>query len=161
MRRADARRVAVSDTYIWIPSARQRFAGQCRAYPELSALVGSTVPDLRGLFLRGYGSQSYAQNNGSTVGVTSTLHTSGQLGQVQGDATRKITGQVSNVGAVYGHSSSGAMRSTTQFGYANDYDGSKDDPGILIQIDSDRIVPTSTEDRPVNMAVRYLMRALP
>ena len=119
------------------------------------------MPDLRGLFLRGYGSQSYAQNNGSTVGVTSTLYTSGQLGQVQGDATRKITGQVSNIGAVYGHSSSGAMRSTTQFGYANDYDGSKDDPGILIQIDSDRIVPTSTEDRPVNMAVRYLMRALP
>lgn len=34
------------------------------AYPELSALIGPQVPDLRGLFLRGYGSQVYAQDNG-------------------------------------------------------------------------------------------------
>ena len=128
-------------------------------YPELFALVGPNVPDLRGLFLRGYGSQSYAQNNGSMVGVTATLHSSGQLGQVQGDATRQIYGQVTNVGAVSGHSSSGAMYSKTQFGYANDYNGSKDDPGIILQIDSERITPTAAENRPVNQAVRYLMRA--
>lgn len=32
--------------------------------------------------------QAYAQNNGST----STIYSSGQLGQVQGDAARSITG---------------------------------------------------------------------
>ena len=130
-------------------------------YPELFAVVGGQVPDLRGLFLRGYGSQFYAQNNGSMVGVTATLHSSGQLGQVQGDATRQILGQVTNVGAVSGHSSSGAMYSKTQFGYANDYNGSKDDPGIILQIDSERITPTAAENRPVNTAVRFLVRARP
>ena len=44
------------------------------SYPELFALMGGQVPDLRGLFLRGYGAQSHAQNNGSTVGKR-PLHT--------------------------------------------------------------------------------------
>lgn len=57
--------------------------------------MGGNVPDYRGLFLRGRGSQVYAQDNGTTVGVTETLHASGQLGQVQGDATRGIEGSIS------------------------------------------------------------------
>ena len=153
--------MTVPAPYIWILSVRQRIAGQRGAYPELFAVLGGQVPDLRGLFLRGYGSQVHSQNNGSTVGVTATLHSSGQLGLVQGDATRQIFGQVTNVGAVSGHSSSGAMYSKTQFGYANDYNGSKDDPGIILQIDSERITPTATENRPVNTAVRFLVRARP
>ena len=60
-------------------------------YPELFAVLGGQVPDLRGMFLRGYGSQAHAQNNGSTVGITTTTHSSGALGQVQGDALRPIT----------------------------------------------------------------------
>ena len=55
--------------------------------------MGPTVPDLQGLFLRGYGSQTYAQVNGTAVGLTSTMHTSGPLGQEQGDAARNIYGQ--------------------------------------------------------------------
>ena len=43
--------------------------------------MGANVPDVRGLFLRGYGSQTHAQNNGSTVGITSTTHSSGALGK--------------------------------------------------------------------------------
>ena len=77
----------------------QYFINQCPAtfcqprgaYPELFALLGGQVPDLRGLFLRGYGSQVHSQNNGSTVGITSTTHSSGALGQVQGDALRPVT----------------------------------------------------------------------
>lgn len=77
-------------SYNWLECNGQNF--DPTVYPELFAIVGPTVPDLRGLFLRGYGSQAYAQNNGTTVGVTSTLHSSGQLGQVQGDATRRVAG---------------------------------------------------------------------
>lgn len=39
---------------------RQRVAGQRGAYPELFAVVGGQVPDLRGLFLRGFGGKSAA-----------------------------------------------------------------------------------------------------
>jgi len=63
-------------------------------YPELAALRGGRTPDMRGMFLRGNGSQAHAQNNGSTVGTTTTTHESGALGQVQGDAMRNITGML-------------------------------------------------------------------
>ena len=54
-------------------------------YPELTALVGSQVPDYRGLFLRGQGSQT------STHYGTVT-HSSATLGQLQGDGIRTIWG---------------------------------------------------------------------
>ena len=54
-------------------------------YPELTALVGSQVPDYRGLFLRGQGSQT------STHYGTVT-HSSATLGQLQGDGIRPIWG---------------------------------------------------------------------
>jgi hypothetical protein len=31
----------------------------------------------------------------------------------------------------------------------------------ILSFDASRVVPTSTENRPVNTAVRYLIRALP
>jgi len=114
------------------------------------------VPDLRGLFLRGYGSQVYAQDNGTTVGLTSTLHASGQLGQVQGDASRPITGRFHsdglpgrNLGAFYPLATSVSRG----LGVVNGEYGT--------MFDSSRVVPTAPENRPVNQAVRYLVRARP
>ena len=52
-------------------------------YPELVALVGSCVPDYRGIFLRGYGSQ--VSSHYGTV-----THASAGLGVLQGDAIREI-----------------------------------------------------------------------
>ena len=54
-------------------------------YPELVGVVGSTVPDYRGIFLRGQGSQT------STHYGTVT-HSSAALGQLQGDGIRTIWG---------------------------------------------------------------------
>ena len=126
--------------------------------------MGPSVPDLRGLFLRGYGSQAHAQVNGTTVGVTSTLHASGQLGQVQGDASRNIQGTTSvkaeynsqwdnGNGALYNYhwNGQGFAQSGTSGGHGSD----------LISFDASRIVPTAPENRPVNVAVRYLVRARP
>lgn len=141
-------------TFNWLECDGQSISATI--YPELSAVVGPTVPDLRGLFLRGYGSQTYSQNNGSTVGVTSTQHVSGQLGHVQGDAGRKIygnflasTGDPWNGGAIYEawmsqrDNHSGGDWRQSYFGF-----------------DSSRVAPTADENRPVNTAVRYLIRAL-
>ena len=147
-------------SYIRIHPVRQRFADKCRAYPELFAVVVGQVPDLRGLFLRGYGSQSYAQNNGSTVGATSTLHESGALGQVQGDASRQLSGSMST----------GQMNAPMSgpFGYTIITSGGQwmgeYTSGVSLvnkHMDTSRITPTAEENRPINQAVRYLVRARP
>lgn len=139
-------------SYNWLECNGQTISQA--AYPDLYSLMGGRVPDLRGLFLRGYGSQSHAQNNGSTVGVTSTTHTSGALGQVQGDATRKIWGNGLH------HFSSGVAGAFSSYQYASS-SGNMSDISSMTAIDSSRVVPTADEIRPVNQAVRYLVRALP
>ncbi|WP_304046586.1 hypothetical protein, partial [Desulfovibrio piger] len=76
MRRADARRIAVQ---ILLTRFYLNFQGKpCisylpKNYPELFALMGGQVPDLRGLFLRGHG--------GNSAG----------LGEQQGHAMRDIS----------------------------------------------------------------------
>jgi hypothetical protein len=135
------------------------------SYPELSSAIGGTsaVPDLRGLFLRGYGSQSHAQNNGSTVGVTSTLHASGSLGAVQGDAIRNIDGtfpiETENYQQDW-NAISGAFF-IMEFGRTYDGESGDNEEEHTFGFDASRVVPTATENRPVNTAVRYLIRALP
>ena len=118
--------------------------------------MGTNVPDLRGLFLRGYGSRSHSQNNGSIVGVTSALHESGQLGVIQGDASRKITG-------ITGFSDgSGILTLYGSTHYSGRVGGQQDgaNDGRIIRIDTSREIPTADENRPVNMSVRYLIRAI-
>ena len=127
------------------------------AYPELFALMGGLVPDLRGLFLRGYGSQSHVQNNGSTVGVTSTTHASGALGQVQGDAIRNITGTFGSDDQASAHSSGVFFKG----GFSHTGGAENDPSGYYVKFDISRQVPTASENRPVNWAVRYLVRARP
>ena len=127
-----------------------------RAYPELFALLGGQVPDMRGLFLRGYGSQAHVQNNGTIVGITSTMHSSGALGQVQGDGTRNVTGTIGpsidagSSGIVYRNGQSGYMLPSAAH-YATAFH----------HIDISRVVPTANENRPVNTAVPGLVRARP
>lgn len=142
--------------YTCIHPARQHFAGQHGAYPELFAVLGNWVPDLRGLFLRGYGSQTYAQNNGSTVGITSTMHSSGALGQVQGDGTRNVTG---TIGPSIDAGSSGIVYRNGQSGYM--LPSAAHYAAAFHHIDISRVVPVANENRPVNTAVRYLIRAKP
>lgn len=121
---------------------------------------GGRVPDLRGLFLRGYGSQKHFQNNGSAVGVTSTTHASGELGQVQGDAMRQITGTwMSKPPEDVLYTPTGAIVST-KFGKGTGKSGKTDLPENFL-FDSSRVVPTAQEVRPANSAVRYLIRARP
>jgi hypothetical protein len=126
-------------------------------YPDLAALMGARVPDLRGLFLRGYGSQVF--NSG---GYGNVSHTSGVLGQIQGDAIRNITGRsraaIEEQHAQNPSTFAGAFYpgEDFRFGYGATY--GRGDYGLYM--DASRIVPTANENRPANMAVRYLIRAV-
>ena len=112
-----------------------------RAYPELFAVLGGQVPDLRGLFLRGHGGNSAA------------------LGVQQEDAIRNITGE-------FGAKARGMWRTETSgvFATSGTGGGSHDSNGWgteYFQFDASRVVPTADENRPMNTAVRFLVRARP
>ncbi len=116
-----------------------------------------TVPDYRGLFLRGHGQQVYSQNNGSIIGVTATTHKSGDLGKIQGDATRQITGSVYGVdyGSHYALTYSGILYQKPEYTTGC---GHEDANNSKTYLDNGRMVPIANEIRPANMAVRYLIR---
>ncbi|MBD5646491.1 MAG: hypothetical protein HDQ89_02330 [Desulfovibrio sp.] len=111
-----------------------------RAFPELFALVGGQVPDLRGYFLRGLGGNSAA------------------LGTPQGDAIRNIKGKF---GAVFqGWTPTDADGPFTKKPSSDNLDGGNY-KGADIYFDASRIVPVANEVRPINKSVRYLIRSRP
>ena len=123
-------------------------------YPELFALVGARVPDYRGLFLRGHGSQA-----SSHYGVVT--HQSAALGQLQGDGIREIHASISGTAnrGVFGSSYTGGFSvSGSAHGPSRDGDWSQ---GNTLTFYASRVTPVVGEVRPVNRAVRYLIRATP
>jgi hypothetical protein len=105
----------------------------------------------------------FTQNNGSVIGNTGTNYTSGPLGNIQGDATRNAIGDIS----VWSWSSGGTNQHPEnnlieflQFLYYQVPSGDYHD-FVRVRIDFSRMLPTANEIRPVNIAVRYMMRALP
>lgn len=99
-------------------------------YPELFAVVGTRVPDLRGLFLRGLGGNSGALGVAQSDMLKAHQHGYGIAGDVWNN----------NAGVNAHYSAQVARHSTPK----TDMSG---DPNVYI------------ETRPVNMAVRYLIRA--
>ena len=144
-------------TVITWPSARNPEDGtwlecngqSCAAYPQLVAVLGkSTVPDYRGVFLRGYGSRTSSHYGTVT-------HSSASLGVLQGDAIRNITGTVTSI---FGRNN----LSNGAFNLDNSYENIDYDRGANMayySFDASRVVPTANENRPINIAVRYLIKA--
>ena len=107
-------------------------------YPKLYALMHN-VPDYRGMFLRGLG------GNSASLGVT------------QGDAIRNIVGSLPVNDNVGFPTSTGAF----YYGYSFSY-GPKDENGTvggIYYFDASRVVPVAVENRPINKAVRYFIKA--
>ncbi len=118
-----------------------------RAFPELFALVGGTVPDLRGLFLRGHG--------GNSAG----------LGVHQGHATRNYNG-VGYIWTGFGADlrASGAFVWNSSWGIsapAASWGGWTCNQYRIDVSPAAYGVPVANEVRPDNQAVRYLIRAMP
>lgn len=131
--------------------ARQAILGFLPVYPELVALVGSRVPDYRGIFLRGLGSQTSTHYGNVT-------HSSAALGQLQGDGIREIWGSVSGTSnrGVFGSACSGAFSvSGSAHGPSRDGDWSQ---GNTLAFQASQTTPVVGEIRPVNRSVKYLIR---
>ena len=122
-------------------------------YPELVGLIGWNVPNYQGVFLRGYGGQiSYHYG---AVG-----HWSAGLGELQGDGIREIWGELSYLprsrdGEV-GQSGSLAFWNEGRNQWMNDAGKA---PSGAMNFYASRSTPVVGEVRPVNRAVRYLIRA--
>ena len=129
----------------------------CTAYPDLVKVLGSdTVPDYRGVFLRGVGS------------VTSThygtvQHQSNGLGELQGDAIRNIYGRfvVDDIIGYGGYGNEFPPNGAFKVVGSANYDARSHDTwaGHLLSFNASYVVPTANEDRPINRAVRYFIKA--
>ena len=110
-------------------------------YPKLFARYGSSLPDLRGCFIRGLG------GNSSAIGV------------IQNDAIRNITGDTPG--------GSGARVPASS--YTGAFSLSEKEAGristgenwglLTATFDASRVVPTANENRPKNMAFLYIVKA--
>ena len=129
----------------------------CTAYPDLVKVLGSyTVPDYRGVFLRGLG--SVTSKHYGTV-----QHQSNGLGELQGDAIRDIDGQfvvddLVGSGTYHNTSHNGVFKAIASARY-NAESSDKTWTGFWLKFDAAYVVPTSNEDRPINRAVRYFIKA--
>ena len=118
--------------------------------------MGSRVPDYQGMFLRGVGGNSAS------------------LGVQQGDAIRNMTGDAGrslyikngHIDATFSPSPSGvfktyAISTSRDQGWYFQYGGGGDPHNTISDtiMDASRQVPTASENRPINKAVRYLIRA--
>lgn len=128
------------------------------AYPELFALIGGNTPDYRGLFLRGHGAQASTHYGAVT-------HQSAALGELQGDAIRNITGHLGYLTDTTDDNPIERSFSGVFYYYhgggRQDIRAGDDRARLSGGFDASRVVPTSNENRPVNRAVRYLIRSLP
>lgn len=131
-------------SYNWLECNGQSISKT--VYPELFALMGGQVPDLRGLFLRGHGGNSAA------------------LGVTQGHAMRDISASGSiSVGFGGYLSGSGIFKpvgshKVTVIRGTWDNNWNSTNYGLDLSAGG---VPVANEVRPDNQAVRYLIRAIP
>ena len=109
-------------------------------YPKLYALMHN-VPDYRGVFLRGLGGNSAS------------------LGELQGDAIRNITGEINvEVRSVASKYAYGAFYIGQDTDVGDDREGNWGE-GFRAKFDASRVVPVAEENRPINKAVRYFIKA--
>lgn len=132
----------------WLDCNGQGFSRS--SYPELYALIGSRVPDYRGMFLRGVGGNSYSLGveQEHSVQVSKIGINAGRGTLTSNFAVLSGTGVFKDAGGNTGvPRASHDYHSQTKIEvdlYGNLYNG---------------VATNYEETRPVNVAVRYLIRA--
>jgi len=131
-------------------------------------MIGSKVPDLRGLFLRGKGAQKFNSGGyGPIVHQSEPLWNKDSItvSKVQGDAIRNIWG-IFDTGENEQHQ---FVDDSYTSGMITSFWSRKrptSDPSVNwltrprgLTFDSSLIVPVDTKNRPIHLGVRYLIRA--
>ena len=132
------------------PSGYITMAGQAISveHPILRSIYGNNIPDLRGVFVRGW-------DNGRGIDFGRTLLSE------QGDAIRNIAGQFkASLGGYSGNlnpQTDGAFSATEKASSAFGGSGG-DDWARIYKFDSSRVVPTAHENRPKNIAFNYIVK---
>lgn len=116
-------------------------------YPKLAVLM-SNVPNYQGVFLRGFGSVV----SGHYGWIE---HWSAGLGELQGDSIRNAYGTF-EAASTNGQGLSGIFTSTGSYGTST---FSGNNRGEIIALNFSNGFPISNEIRPINKAVRYLIKA--
>jgi hypothetical protein len=144
------------DGGVWLDCNGQ----SCTAYPKLVAIVGNTVPNLKGLFPRCVGSQSLNVTIHGTT--TSQTFNGGTVGSKSADAIRNITGVFASeaqpgglAGAAVWEGAFYGTENSDRSHIGGNYDGTNKN----YNFDASRVVPTSTENKPVSVALRFLIKA--
>lgn len=135
-------------------------------YPDYVARFGTTLPDYRGLFLRGYGSTSHTKWNGAYYGESETTHSSGGIGAIQGDAVRNVTAAGFRAMIAKGSQPtslfdvSDAVFGDITAGIGKQYalSGSMSTNISWLAFNLGRMTPVAGEIRPVNKAVKYIIK---
>lgn len=120
------------------------------AYPQLFGAIGTIygesadklkfkIPDLRGCFTRCVGGNA------------------GALGTKQGDAIRNITGTFATTFA-YGDVQTGVFTSSTAKNTGVSTYAGTHERAVTLNFNANSIVPTANENRPVNMAMNYVIQ---
>lgn len=121
------------------------------AYPKLYTLLGAAkTPDMRGYFVRGYDTRNTIDPDGASRSIGST----------QQDAIRNIVGEINSVMNVHHGtpSQSGALWTDNQGGSDLWIGNGSRDVFHRINFNASRSVPTSTENRPKNVALLYCIK---
>ena len=143
------------DGGVWLDCNGQ----SCTAYPRLVAIVGNNVPDLQGLFPRCVGSQDLSV----TIDGTTTTQTfnGGSVGDKTADCIRNITGtadadsltDLDGFSAVTGAFYNGERSTMHNSQHA---DNGKT---YALGFDASKVVPVGVENKPVSVALRFLIKA--
>ena len=136
-------------------------------YPELFQAIGTTyggtvtqfkLPDFRGMFLRGQGSNTVTTTPGGTVTIASA-----GLGVKQSDAMRDISGSFPNTitasWAITNYPTSGVFSYSDFFNAGNGGGNGAANNAAQVTFNPGSKVPTSpAENRPANYAVNYCIK---
>jgi hypothetical protein len=137
-----------------IPTGWLELNGQAisaTTYPVLSTLYGANLPDTRGYFIRAEGTNS----DGTASAALLTA---------QGDAIRNITGSITGISETFSKAAASGATSAlyksadTPSAEATPKDVDDTNAGTL-SFDASKSVPTAPENRPKNMALKYIIKA--